>query len=193
MDLRAIGGAPESALDERVAAGLPSAAAPAPWKCRCDAIVWSSRPSRAAAALTGRHLAVFGALLAYHASPVGGYREVLGVVGGLSRGRPCGTVPFIAVDSPASLVGGRLNWALPKVLAEFTGEPAGHSMTATGDGWTITASARPLGPAVPAPLAGQLVQPWPDGTRRAAGLTGRASVQPVLVRVSVRSSGTLAG
>ena len=189
MDPRAITGVAESALDED--AELPPTAPAAPWTCRCDAIVWSSRPSRMPGQTAIRP--VFGALLAYSDSPVGAYREVQGLTGTPSRRGLRVTVPFIAVDSAASVLAGRLNWALPKTFAEFTGEPAGHAMTATGAGWTVSAVARPLGPAVPVPLAGQLLQRWPDGSRRTAGLTGRASAQPALVRVSVRSRGALAG
>jgi hypothetical protein len=200
MDLLAVAGVPESALDERSAAALPADAPAAPWTCRCDAIVWAAlphRPEELPAGLIRLPTVVCGALLSYSASPVGPYREVLGLLAGSSLRRV--SVPFIAVDSPASLVGGRLNWALPKTLAEFTGEPgtgamtATGTMTATGDGWTVSATARPLGPAVPFRLTGRLVQPWPDGRRRAARLTGWASARPALVRVAVRSSGSLAG
>jgi hypothetical protein len=65
-------------------------------------------------------------------------------------------------------------------------------MTATGNGWTVSAAARVLGPAMPIRLVGWLEQPWPDGRRRTARLTGRASAQPALVRVAVRSEGSLA-
>jgi hypothetical protein len=188
MDPRAVAGVAESALDED--AELPPTAPAAPWTCRCDAIVWSSRPSRLAGQPVGRP--VFGALLAYHESPVGPYREVQGLTGTPSRHGLRATVPFIAVDSAASVLAGRLNWALPKALAEFTGEPVEQAMTATGSSWTVSAIARPLGPAVPTPLAGQLVQTWPDGQRRVAKLTGRASARPALIRVSVRSRGALA-
>jgi len=193
--LRAVAGLPESALDERTAAGLPPSAPPAPWACRCDALVWSALPRRprgplgAAIDLPG---AVCGALLSYSDSPVGPYREVLGLLAGSRGFRPSANVPFIAVDSPLSLVGGRLNWALPKTLAEFTGDLATGTMTATGNGWTISATARTFGPALPIRLAGWLEQPWPDGRRRTAWLTGRASAQPALVRVAVRSDGGLA-
>jgi hypothetical protein len=135
---------------------------------------------------------VLGALLAYTESPVGEYREIQGLRATLGRQGPRVSVPFIAVDSPASVVGGRRNWALPKTLAEFTGDPAGRAMTATGAGWRVAATARPLGPAVPLRLTGRLDQPWPDGVTRTASLTGRASAQPVLVRVTVESSGALA-
>jgi hypothetical protein len=188
VDPWTVTGVAESALDDRVE--LPESAPPAPWTCRCDAIVWSSRPSRVAGQPVGRP--VFGALLAYSESPVGAYHEVQGLIGRPSRHGLQVSVPFIAVDSPASVLAGRLNWALPKTFAEFTGEPAGQAMTAAGAGWTVSAVARPLGPAVPLPLAGQLVQPWPGGRRRVAALTGRALARPVLVRVSVRSQGALA-
>lgn len=163
----------------------------APWTCRCDAIVWCSRPSGSAGAEP--KLAVFGALLSYHASPVGAYREIQGLRGGLSRHGPRVTVPFIAVDSPASQLGGRQNWALPKELAEFTGQPAAGTMTAAGAGWTVSATARALGPWLPIRLAGHLEQPWPDGRWRTATLTGRAAARPALVRVAVRSTDGLAG
>lgn len=189
MDPRAVTGVAESALDPD--ARLPRTAPAAPWTCRCDAIVWSSRPGRIAGQAVGRP--VFGALLAYSETPVGPYREVQGLTGIPSRHGMRACVPFIAVDSAASVLAGRLNWALPKTFAEFTGEPAEQAMTATGAGWSVSAAARPLGPAMPIPLAGQLVQTWPDGRRRIAELTGRASARPALVRVSVRSHGTLAG
>jgi hypothetical protein len=195
LGLPAIAGLPESALDERVRAGLPADAPPAPWTCRCDALVWSARPRRPGGPLgAGFDLpaAVCGALLSYSDSPVGPYREVLGLLAGMRGLRPSALVPFIAVDSPASLVGGRRNWALPKTLAEFTGDPAAGTMTATGNGWTVSATARPFGPALPLRLAGWLEQPWPDGRPRTAWLTGRASAQPALVRVAVRSEGSLA-
>jgi hypothetical protein len=188
MDPRAVAGVAESALADD--AELPATAPAAPWSCRCEAIVWSSRPSKVPGQSAIRP--VFGALLAYSESPVGAYREVQGLTGMPSRRGVRATVPFIAVDSAASVLAGRLNWALPKAFAEFTGEPAGHAMTATGAGWTVSAVAHPLGPAVPIPLVGQLVQRWPDGSRRTADLTGRASAQPALVRVSVRSRGVLA-
>lgn len=163
----------------------------APWTCRCDGIVWGSRPSGSAGAAP--KLAVFGALLGYHASPVGTYREIQGLRGGLGRRGPRVTVPFIAVDSPASQLGGRRNWALPKELAEFTGEPATGTMTAAGAGWTVSVTARAFGPWLPMRLAGQLEQPWPDGRWRAATLTGRATARPAVVRVVVRSTDGLAG
>jgi hypothetical protein len=191
--LPALAGLPESALDERMASRLPPDAPAAPWTCRCDALVWSALPRRPRGPLGAAidlPVAVCGALLSYSDSPVGPYREVLGLLAGTRAIRPSAFVPFLAVDSPASLVGGRLNWALPKTLAKFTGDPTG-TMTATGNGWTISATARPFGPALPVRLAGWLQQPWPDGRRRTTWLTVRASAQLALVRVAVRSDGPL--
>src|SRR6185437_582159 len=91
-ELRAVAGVSESALDERTVAGLPAAAPPAPWTCRCDAIVWLARPpsssdlpawTTASGNLpTGladgpRPLLVAGALISYTGSPVGRYREIV--------------------------------------------------------------------------------------------------------------------
>jgi|SRR3712207_6240277 len=171
-------------LDEATAALLPAEVPGPPWRCRCDAIVWLSRRRRDG-------LACLGALIAYRATPVGEYREVLGltVLPGLPASirelLPPLTVPFIAVDSPASIAGGRRNWALPKELGGFTGDPSRHAMTATGQGWSVTARARPLGPSLPARFTGRLIQPWPDGTPRQATGFGRARVRLAAVRVEV--------
>ena len=178
-------------LDEATAALLPAEVPGAPWRCRCDALVWLSRPR-------GGGFASAGALIAYRATPVGQYREVLALTALL--GRPASlrelvprlTVPFIAVDSPASIAGGRRNWALPKEPAQFTGDPGQDAMTATGPGWSVTgpgwsvtARARPLGPWLPVRFAGRLVQRWPDGTPGQAAGSGRARVRLAAVRVGV--------
>lgn len=196
-DLPAVAGVPESTLTEQVLAGLPAGAPPAPWTCRCDAIVWWAwRPRSAGLPAAAGHpgrLVVGGALIGYSESPVGRYREVVGLLGGLGRHGLSGSVPFMAVDSPASLVGGRRNWALPKVLARFTGEPGARTMTAAGTGWSVSATVGPLGPSLPVRLAGRLEQPWPDGRPRIARLSGRATGRPALVRIDVHSDGSLAG
>ena len=75
------------------------------------------------AGLTGRAALPLtaAALVAYHRGPVGPYAELLASPVVLADG--AGHVPFIAVDSPASVAGGRANWALPKDLAGFDGAP----------------------------------------------------------------------
>ena len=76
----------------------------------------------------GTPLLTIGAMLRYEDTPVGRHAEVMAVT--LIRGRrgPITHCPFIAVDSPASVVGGRANWALAKTLARFEGTPAERAM-----------------------------------------------------------------
>lgn len=196
-ELAAVPGCPESALDEATRAALPASAPAAPWDCRCSAIVWTARGGSAAAAAVdpvprGAALVVVGGFVAYQDTPVGRYNEVFGAVG-LRRGRGLhGSVPFMAVDSLDSLVGGRQNWALPKSLARFAGGPPAATMTATGPTWTVTATARPVGPPLPARIAGRLTQRWPDSTLRTAVLRGRGRLRLALVDVTVGSDGPLA-
>ncbi len=193
-ELLAVPGVPESVLDAATAAELPADAPVAPWECTSSGIVWLCRGGRAAlaaagpgAAGAGKAAVVIGGMISYRSTPVGEYREVFGGVG-LRRGRDVAvTIPFMAVDSRDSVVGGRQNWSLPKVLARFTGEPAGHAMTAEGPGWSVRVTARPIGPRLPVKTTGRVVQAWPDGEVRSAVLSGRARSRPALVTVEVDS------
>ncbi len=86
----------------------------------------------------------------YLDSPVGHYHEVL--AGSLVRTGLTFRlqVPFIAVDSLASVAGGRINWALPKTMADFTtdlsfgtdldftSDRAAGSACAKGQGWSVS-------------------------------------------------------
>src|SRR3954449_4356092 len=199
FDLAAVPGVSECRLDPGTLAGLPPNEAPAPWECDLTAVVWWGRGGRAAlraagagATSGGPVLGVVGGLVSYQRTPVGGYHEVYGAIG-VRHGRSLrGTIPFMAVDSRASLVGGRSNWSLPKALAEFDGEPGTGTMTARGDGWTVRARARPFGPHYPLPMTGKIVQPGPDGGLREAVLRGRARARSALVTVDVDSEGGLA-
>jgi hypothetical protein len=145
-------GTPETALRREDLASLPANAPPAPWRVTAAALLWTDRPdARARAAIDAvvptevsagaTPIATVGALIRYLRTPVGSYSEVIGAVV-YRRGATVFThVPFIAVDSPASVVGGRTNWALPKTLASFDGQPAdGMVMAATGDGWCVEAT-----------------------------------------------------
>jgi len=193
-DLRGVPGVAESTLDDATAASLPAEAPAAPWECDSTGIVWVSRGRGVRDVLgtllppDGRAGAVFGGMVAYSRTPVGPYREVFGGVG-LRSGRDVSvSIPFMAVDSRDSVVGGRQNWSLPKVLAEFTGNPESRAMTATGDGWTVRVTARPIGPRLSAKTKGRVVQRFPDGPLRSAILTGRAKSRPAIVTVEVESS-----
>lgn len=192
-------GVSECTLDAGTLAELPAEAPPAPWlDCRFSSIIWLARGGRmagraagAANPTRGRALAVVGGMVSYSDTPVGAYHEVFGTVG-LRAGRAVrGTVPFMAVDSPSSLVGGRTNWSLPKCLARFTGEPGDGEMTAAGDGWAVRVRARPYGPTFRLPMSGRVVQPWPDGALREATLEGSGRGRSAVVTVDVESAGDL--
>lgn len=203
-ELTGVRGLPENLLSEALLATLPANLAPAPWDCVCSAVVWTERGGSAAAAslaapLRGRRaLAVTGGLVQYESTPVGPYGEALALVAGLEGRRPWVSVPFMAVDSPASLVGGRTNWALPKSLAAFEGTP-GHDRTVVARGvddvahgdWEITTSVRPLGPAVPVRTRVTMLQEFPGEGLGRCPMTASGRVRPALVTVTVRSSGRL--
>ena len=194
-------GVPETVLSGALLASLPRAVPAAPWTVECDAVLWTTRPGpRASRALPprlrgSRVAAVVGAVVRYSATPVGPYAEVLGAVGGLGVRGPWASVPFMAVDSPASLVAGRVSWGLPKTLAVVDGSPPAGAVTAHGADdrrWLVTATPHAAGPAVPVPgrvtlrqLAAGLVVTTP------VSATGR--LRPAVVRVEVESDGPLAG
>jgi hypothetical protein len=186
-------GVPQTVLADEVAAGLPEEAPPAPWRTTMRAVVWQTLPSRAVrqavGPVAGRPAMVLGGLISYDETPVGPYDEIVGVVGLLSGHA---TVPFIAVDSAASVVGGRVNWALPKTLARFTGGPT-TEMTATGADWSVRASVHALGLAIPFRTKGRLLQPWPDGEVRGARVRMAGKARPAVVRVQVTAEPTLSG
>lgn len=195
MDLTAVPGVPETALGAEDAAVLAEAAPPAPWRLELGAVIWLSWPGRGAArdlspALRAgaRVLLAGGGLVRYADTPVGPYAEALAATVVVRDGRVALHVPFMAVDSARSVVGGRRNWSLPKVLARFEGEPsAGTEMSARGEGWEMRVSARPVGPRIPFRARVSLLQPWPDGSVRTA--RGRLAGRARLARTSVEARG----
>ena len=205
-DLVELSGVAETALTPEILATLPSDAPPAPWQAHARGVVWWTRPTRdARGALTEAlggalgpavtPLLIVGAMLSYHDTPVGAYSEVLAIVV-VRRGSSVFThVPFIAVDSPASVVGGRVNWALPKTLAEFDGAPRSHTtMRATGQGWQVSATPVTYGPALPwvLPPITPLVQTGLDGTRWSSRPRGHGTARLARVTVSAAAAPGLA-
>lgn len=204
--LQAVAGVPECALGDALAARLPATSPPAPWETTVQAVVWLHRASRAAAAqlpatLRGERTIplTVGAFIRYLASPVGPYSEVLAAPILLARGPlPASTVPFIAVDSLASLHGGRASWALPKALAafEWTADAArlGRAPFAIrGEGthgpvaWSVAARVTPRRRRLPLRLALRDVQVAPDGRALEIPVALRGAAQ--LATVEVRSEG----
>lgn len=200
-DIAAVPGVIETRLTPDILAVLPDSAPPAPWRARASGLFWWHKLDEAGRDAARRALApeladltprfAVGALIQYAETPVGSYREVIGMIGLGSGLRSIINVPFIAVDSPASLVGGRANWALPKTLAEFSGSPrSGAQMSGSGPGWTVTATPRGFGPPMPVgvPTAGGVVQIGPDGRRWSARGSGRALVRYARVDVTVEDA-----
>jgi Acetoacetate decarboxylase (ADC) len=168
-----------------------------PWSSDIDAVLWwhaaSSRAPDALPAPLARRAHVpitLGGLVAYRHGPVGPYRELFASPVLLSGGRALAHVPFIAVDSPASVAGGRRNWALPKVAARFDSDPGGRGrVEVSGRDWAlaVTITARPR--RLPAWGVFSCAQVWPDGrvrrfTVRVRGSAAVGSVHVEALRAS---------
>ena len=204
VDLLAAGVA-ECELDESTIDTLPANNAPAPWVGGGHGIIWGKKIDGAMrerlhdvvpeVIRTGAQpIGVGGFLLFWDDTPVGPYREIGAIVVFRSGWSVFGHVPFIAVDSPASLVGGRDNWAIPKTLATFTGDP-GRDETAEvdGPGFAIRTRQHASRLIVPtfAPKVATLVQARPDGTALATRPTVRALVRPARVDVTIEAGPAL--
>jgi hypothetical protein len=167
-------------------------APPAPWTLRVSGVAWVHRAVTDADRAHQPGLRVrrsvpltVAGLVAYAESPVGPYAEVWGAPTLVLRGwSPALAVPFMAVDSVASMEGGRANWALPKTLATFSGS------SAAGEAWSLRARPASAGPRLPLLAAGRLVQVDEAGRE----LRARAVVHGVgrLARVDVETAGDVA-
>jgi hypothetical protein len=196
--IRGIPGVSETVLAEADAGRIPDASAPAPWATVLDAVVWWHRAAPGAVehlppALRGRPALpiTIGALIRYRETPVGPYHEVLGspvLLAGLPL--PSASVPFIAVDSAASVHGGRTNWALPKTLARFAWPESmarGFELDAAGGGWSVHARVAPRRRRLPlaTPLATRQIRA--DGTE--LGFISRCRGRARVAGVEVGSHG----
>jgi hypothetical protein len=164
-------------------------------------LLWLGRGGRAAAAALPPALAdspglvTVGGVVRYTDTPVGAYDEVLGMIGSRTGLRPWGNVAFMSVNSESSLVGGRTNWAMPKTLARFDGELAnGRRFTGNGTdqlSWTVSATPRIAGPAVPLKTKATARQQFADGRVGDSLLTFSGRMRPAFVTVGVSSAGPL--
>lgn len=196
-DLAGIPGVPESVLTPQDAAALP-ATAPPPWTLKLDAILWMHAASDEAlehvpAALRSTRRLPFtvGGFVRYHDTPVGPYNEVWGSpVTLLPKGVPMGTVPFMVVDSLASVRGGRENWSLPKTMGTFAWEgdgPAHAHGDSPAGAWTVDAVARTAGPPIPALGLLYNRQAMPDGRVLRVGARARGMAR--MATVDVQTTG----
>jgi acetoacetate decarboxylase len=156
-----------------------------------DALLWLHPATRAARELLPPQLAAraglpvtIGGLISYRDGPVGPYGEVFGAPVML-RGAPMlSHIPFMAVDSAASVAGGRGNWALPKELADFDGDPGrAGAVTARGDGWALRITTTGRAHRLPITMTMRAAQVWADGQVRAFSVRMRGRAR--LARVEV--------
>jgi hypothetical protein len=197
----AAAGLPETQLPESLIARLPTSVAAAPWTTRCHVVTWLHQVEPAAleafpdAIRPERIALVAWALVRYEQTPVGPYSEIAATLipdGGDGRGH----IPFIAVDSLPSIVGGRTNWLLPKSLARFDWSTDGMTVTASSDepaapAWSITVSFESTETAEAVTIPNQVQQVSVDGVvRRFNGeLTG--SMRGGTVEVGGGATGVL--
>lgn len=148
---------------------------PAPWTCRLQALVRFG---------LGRwHLSAL-AVIAYADTPVGPYGEALSAEVRLPMRI---TVPWIVVDSAASVAGGRQNWALPKELATLAVDLHALVATVRSEGTRsegtppehLHVTGRAYGPRLPVAAVAQLRQPG----RAPAPLLFRGRARAALVGV----------
>jgi hypothetical protein len=134
-----------------------------------------------------------GGLISYRDGPVGPYAEVFGAPVML-RGAPMlSHIPFMAVDSAVSVAGGRDNWALPKELADFDGDPGRPgAVTARGDGWELRVTTSARAHRLPAFMTMRVAQVWADGQVRTFCVTMRGRARLARVEVEHLAPSSLA-
>jgi hypothetical protein len=202
LDLPAV---PESQLDDalraRLVAGEGGPPAAPPWSTEVSAVLWWHRAAPQAVEqlpAAVRHLPhlpiTVGALVRYRNSPVGSYSEVFAspvllrrpMPGSRRPQLPAVTVPFIAVDSLASVVGGRAGWMLPKTLARALWPPDGAARLES-DTWSVSVMVKPSSGRIPLRGRLPLLQPHPDGGRRLSTVRLRGRTQ--FARVQIDTAG----
>jgi hypothetical protein len=195
-------GLPETVLPPPLVDLLPPSVPGAPWRTQCRVITWMHAAEKAAldvfpAAIRPEKIALVAwALVRYEQTPVGPYDEVA-VTLLPEGGDGYGHIPFIAVDSYPSIVGGRANWLLPKSLARFVWSEDSLSANVTSDapakpGWSITVTATPSGDATAVTIPSNVQQVAPSGAVRRFAGTMAGSMGAASVNVEGVAEGPLA-
>jgi hypothetical protein len=126
-----------------------------------------------------------GGRISYRDGPRWSPREVFGAPIMLRGAPPLSHVAFMAVDSDGSVAGGRHNWALPKVLASFEGDPGRPGrLSASGDGWALSVTATARHRRFPFSGSFRCSPVWPDGRVRELSVRMRGRAR--LARVEVQ-------
>jgi hypothetical protein len=195
-------GLPETELPDSLVKQLPATVAPAPWNTRCDVVTWLHPVGPEAvtafpAAIRPAAVALAAwSLVRYAETPVGRYDEIALTLFP-DGGDGYGHIPFIAVDSLPSIVGGRANWLLPKALASFEWSEDGHSVTIRGSApatpaWSISVRHTPAGDPTALAVPSRVEQVSTDGRigRFEAELNG--SLASTMIEVDGHADGPLA-
>ena len=168
----------------------------APWELAGECIVALVRPAGSRPPLPAGLHAMPGPLVVSAArfteSPVGPYLE-LSVAEPARVGARIGLcVTLMVVDSPASRLGGRLNWGLPKELGTLRWLADDDERTLAWEDRDVVVRGRPGGPSVP------MVAPVRSLQRRADGLVVvgghlRGHARPARIEITAPDTDGLAG
>jgi hypothetical protein len=195
-------GLPETQLPSALTNLLPTSVPGAPWRTQCRVVTWMHPVAAAAVEAFPPPIRPSGvalvawALVRYEQTPVGPYDEVAATLipdGGDGYGH----IPFIAVDSYPSIVGGRANWLLPKSLARFVWSEDSLNANVTADapakpGWSLTVNATPSGPGTPITMPSNVRQVSAGGAVRCFTGTMAGSAQSASVNIEAVAEGPLA-
>jgi hypothetical protein len=205
-------GVPETWLPAGLLTRLPGAVARAPWTTRCEVVTWLHPVEAAAAGLVPEPIRpekvalVAWALVRYADTPVGPYSEIAAtVIPADADANGVGHIPFIVVDSLPSIVGGRVNWLLPKSLGRFEWSPDAAAVTITPEepaapAWSMTVrvSGNTTGDttgdeaaATDVSLPNRLRQVAADGRVGRLESTLSGSLRPVTIEVDAHAEGPL--
>jgi hypothetical protein len=195
-------GLPETRLPYELLAKLPTSVAGAPWRTKCEVVTWMHPVDDAAIevfpdAIRPESIALVAwALVRYEDTPVGPYSEIAATL--IPNGEDgYGHIPFIVVDSLASIVGGRANWLLPKALASFTWSEDGRSVDAASDqpetpAWSMRIEFQPSGEASPLSIPNHVQQVTTDGVVRRFDGSINGSMTAATVVVAGHADGPVA-
>ncbi len=202
--LAAIPSLPEGRLGAALAGRLPGSTPPAPWQVRGAAVLWWHRATAAAVHALPEPLrcrarlpVTLACLVRYDDTPVGPYAELWVSPVVLLTPLPRVHVPFIAVDSVASVQAGRAHWALPKVLADLSWGPGGWAegptlagpVTVRGEGFGLDVRVDRPGPSLPFRVRFGTRQLRPDGSLADTPLRLSGRGAPARVHVQVQRHG----
>jgi Acetoacetate decarboxylase (ADC) len=195
-------GLPETTLPYELLAKLPTSVSAAPWQTRCEVVTWLHPLDDAALETLPETIRPAGialvawALVRYADTPVGPYSEIAATLIP-ADGSEYGHIPFIVVDSLASIVGGRANWLLPKALARFDWADDGLSVATSSEqpetpAWSINVRYTVSGDAAPLTMANHVQQVSTEGVVRRFDGEVSGSMRSATIDVDGQADGPLA-